>query len=416
MKRRTFFKTSAAAGLAGAMAGPALAKNTSLPSTEELDNILAQPVLRRELFPDPVIIDSLELLRNGDYYTVRVRSQDGGEGLALSHKSHMRYLYPILLHRVFPFFIGKDARDLDALIDGVYIYESNYKWQALPLWVSVASAEFAILDLLGKVAGKPIGQLIGDRVRDEIGVYLANNFRGETAEASVRKIKERAERGRFHAVKCKVGGRMRNNADSLPGRSEKLIPLLRESLGDDMVIYADSNGSYDVENSVRLGRIMEQNNIAFFEEPCPFDHLEETKQVADALDIPIAGGEQESSTWNFRWMIANNAVQVVQPDLFYFGGFIRCTRVARMAKAANLPMTLHVTGSRYGYFATLHFASYVENMGPYQEHKGVDRNVPFECPTSDLELHDGKVKIPSGPGWGIHLDPDFIQKSTVVKG
>ncbi|MDZ7723292.1 MAG: mandelate racemase/muconate lactonizing enzyme family protein [candidate division KSB1 bacterium] len=416
MNRRTFFKTSAAAGMLGAAARPAFAQSGKSAFIMELERAAAEPVLRRELFPDPVIIESLELLKNGDYYFVRIRSKDGDEGVIMAHNNHIRYLYPVLLHRVFPFFIGKDARDLDALIDGVYRYRSNYKWQALPLWVCVASTEFAILELLGRRIGKPVGHLLGDIVRREIGVYRANNFRDRDAVTSAKLIKQRADAGHFKAIKFKVGGRMSNNADSLPGRSKQLIPLIRETLGDDMVIYADSNGSYDAEKGIEMGKMMQDNDIAFFEEPCPFDHLEETRKVADALDIPVAGGEQESSMRNFRWMVENNAVQVVQPDLFYFGGFVRCTRVARMAQLTDIPCILHVSGSGYGYFSMLHFASYIPNMGPYQEFKGVDRNVPFTCPTSDFELRNGLVRIPSGPGWGIHLDPDFIKRSEIVKG
>ncbi len=137
---------------------------------------------------------------------------------------------------------------------------------------------------------------------------------------------------------------MSKNKDSLPGRSEALIPLVRKTFGDAMTLYADSNSSYDVPNAIRIGRIMEEHDYGFFEEPCQFDHLWETKQVAEALNLPVAGGEQEFSMRRFQWMIANGAVDVVQPDLHYFGGYLRATRVARMAAAAGIPCTLHMSG------------------------------------------------------------------------
>ena len=112
----------------------------------------AAPVLRRELLPSPVTIESVELLKAGDQYLVRVRSQDGATGLAAGHPDVLESTWPILTRRVAPFFVGKDARDLESLIDGVYLANSNYKWQGLPFWVPVASVEFAILDLLGQVA------------------------------------------------------------------------------------------------------------------------------------------------------------------------------------------------------------------------------------------------------------------------
>ena len=88
---------------------------------------------------------------------------------------------------------------------------------------------------------------------------------------------------------------MSNNKDFPPGRSEKLIPLVRKTFGDDMTIYADSNGSYTADEAIRIGRIMEEFKYDFYEEPVPFDWYEETRDVANALSIPIAGGEQEPS-------------------------------------------------------------------------------------------------------------------------
>ena len=75
---------------------------------------------------------------------------------------------------------------------------------------------------------------------------------------------------------------MSKNADSLPGRTEKLIPMVREAFGKEMTLYADSNSSYDVPKAIEIGRLMEQYDYGFYEEPCQFDHLEDTKAVADA--------------------------------------------------------------------------------------------------------------------------------------
>src|SRR5690606_7819389 len=106
-----------------------------------------------------------------------------------------------------------------------------------------------------------------------------------------------------------------HNADSLPGRTEAIIPLARRVLGDGLTLYADSNGSYDVAEAIRIGKLLESVRVAFFEEPVPFDRFEDTKAVADALDVPIAGGEQDASAYNLRWSLAHDALQIVQPDL-----------------------------------------------------------------------------------------------------
>jgi len=278
----------------------------------------------------------MDLLRNGRNFLVRVRATDGAEGVAVPNAMHMVHLYPIFLNRVAPFFVGKDARRLEPLLRELYRHDDNYKYQGLALWVCVAAAEFALLDLLGKVAGKSIGDLLGGVKRREIAVYRASGNRGNTPEEEVAYLKTIVAESGAKALKFRLGGRMSRNADSLPGRTEALIPLVREAFGPGMTLYADANSSYDVGNAVRVGRLMEGHGYAFYEEPCEFDRLEDTKAVADALRIPVAWGEQESSEYRFRWVIANRGVDVVQPDLHYYGGLIRSMRVARMAHEAGM--------------------------------------------------------------------------------
>jgi L-alanine-DL-glutamate epimerase-like enolase superfamily enzyme len=380
-----------------------------------LDKALAEPVLKKSLFPDPVVVETLELLRYGDNFLCRVRSTDGAEGWSVSNNMQMKQLYPIFTDRLQSFFIGKDARQLEQLLDDVYVHSSNYKLQNLALWVPLATIEFAMLDLLGQLAGKPIGEIIGEVHHPQISVYQANNYRGKSAEESIALIKKEVEESQARALKFKVGGRMSNNIDYPAGRSEKLIPLVRKTFGDDMVIYADSNGSYTPDEAIRIGKLMEEQAFNFYEEPVPFDWYEETRTVADALTIPIAGGEQEPSMHGFRWLVGNDVLQVVQPDIFYFGGMIRSMRVARMAATKGLPCTPHISGSGLGYLYMMHFVSAVPNAGPYHEFKGFNNELPLECATSDLQSHGGTVNVPTGPGAGIVIDPDFIARHQVVK-
>lgn len=149
----------------------------------------------------------------------------------------------------------------------MYVYKSDYKVQNLALWVPLATIEFAILDLLGRIAGKSMGEWIGDIYNTKVAVYQANNYRGKTAEESIELIKKDVAEIQAKALKFKIGGRMSNNAENPPGRTEKLIPLVRQSFGDDMVIYADSNGSYTTDEAIRIGRILEKCRIDFYKEP-----------------------------------------------------------------------------------------------------------------------------------------------------
>jgi len=413
--RRQFVGTALAGGLVAALPSCTISKQNVKDKYQRLDEILKKPVLKTDLFKAPVIIETLELLRFGNSFLCRVRSKDGAEGISESSNAQMKSLYPVFTNRLQPYFIGKDASKLESLINEVYVYQSNYKMQSLALWVPLATIEFAILDMLGKIAGKSFGELIGEIHNKKIAVYQANGEREITAEVTVEHLIKEVAETHAKALKLKVGGRMRNNFESPAGRTEKVIPLVRKTFGDEMVMYADSNGSYTADEAIRIGRILEEYKFDFYEEPVPFDWYEETKEVADALTIPIAGGEQEPSIHSFRWLIANDALQIVQPDMFYFGGMIRSMKVARMAEAFGKQCTPHISGG-LGYLYMMHFVSAIPNAGPYHEFKGFTDDLPFVCKTSSLSSEEGVITVPTGPGLGIEIDPDYIAKHQAVRG
>ncbi|MEJ2701565.1 MAG: enolase C-terminal domain-like protein, partial [Sedimentisphaerales bacterium] len=236
----------------------------------QLDEVLRKPVLKRELFANPVIIRTIELLRYRNSFMCRVRSADGAEGISVAH-SGMSSLYPIFLNAVKPFFIGKDARDLDLLLDKVYIYKLNFRLSGMALGIPLATFEFAILDMLGRIANKPIGELIGEIHNPRVAVYQATEYREKPVEESLELIKRDVEEYHAHALKIKVGGLMFMTADinavGPKGRTERIIPLIRETFGDEMALYADANGFYSVDEAIRVGRLLEEYRYRFFEEP-----------------------------------------------------------------------------------------------------------------------------------------------------
>jgi len=415
--RRDFLKTASIASVGAVTLTACNSATRAANLTADysvLDEVLAKPVLKRELFPDPAIIETLELLRFKDNFICRVRSTEGAVGISVGNNAQLQSVWPIFNVRLQPFFPGKDARDLEKLLEEVYVYKSNYKLQNLAIWVPLATIEFAMLDMLGRIAEKSMGELIGDIHHSRIAVYQANNYRGKSAQESLKLIQEHVAKSQAKAVKFKVGGRMSHNADTPPGRTEKLIPMVREAFGDDMTIYADSNGSYDAEEAIRIGKIIEAYRYDFYEEPVPFDWYEETKQVTQTLNIPVAGGEQEPSLRNFRWLIGHRALDIVQPDMFYFGGMIRSMKVARMAEAFGMPCVPHISGSGLGYLYMMHFVSAISNAGPFHEFKGFNKSIPLKCDTSSLTSAEGVVTVPSGPGLGVEIDPAFIAKHTLV--
>lgn len=414
--RRHFLSSALAGGLAAAAPAPAMDE----PAREryrKLGEILEQPVLKKQLFSPPVVIESLELLRSGNSFLCRVRSRDGAEGISVAH-SGMSTLFPIFLRNLRPFFIGKDARELDLILDKVYIYQFNFRLSGLALGLPLATIEFAILDMLGRMAKKPVGQLIGEIHNPEAGLYMATEWRERPVEESIKLIREAVAAHDIHALKIKVGGLMFMTTDIYaegpPGRTEAIIPLVRKTFGDKMALYADSNSFYTVPEAIRVGKLLEQYGYRYFEEPVMFDHLEDIKQVSDALTIPVANGEQDFSYYGFRWLLANNGLDIVQPDNYYFGGLIRSMKVARMAAACGKTVIPHMSGGGLGYVYNIHFVSALPNAGEHHEFKGLNTHVQFECKTSPLKVVAGKMKVPTGPGFGVDFDPAWVKKHEPV--
>ena len=265
--------------------------------------------------------------------------------------------------------------------------------------------------MLARCAGLNVTELLGGRKRDRIEIYVASGNRETTPEEEVDVLQRRVDETGARAVKFKLGGRMSRNADSIEGRSEGLLYLARKHFGDDFVIHCDGNGSYDAEKGIEMGRLAEEINAYFYEEPCPFDDLWATKEVADVLDIPLAFGEQETSLRRFAWLIENNACQVLQPDLQYTGGFIQCIKVSRMAEAANIPVTPHVSKG-FASYNTLLYNSVIANPGHYHEYKGFKTATDYAV--TKIDVRNGFLTVPEGPGLGFDFSSLFMEEGCRV--
>lgn len=410
LSRRTLLQ-STVFGAAGAAMVSAVESPGNLAA--ELDRLAVAPILQTEFLKEPVVVESIELLRNGKTYLLRARSTAGVEAITVPHQAKIPLAYPILLKLVVPVFLKQDARRLEPLLWDLYRHASNYKLQGLALGVAQAAVEMGLLELLAKTANRPLADLFGGTLRRDVAVYYASGVRGNMPKEEIENLQKLVSESGAKAIKFRLGGRMNRNEDSLPGRTESLIPLVRKAFGDAMTLYADSNSSYDAKEAIRIGRIMQDFGYGFYEEPCEFDDLWSTKQVADALEIPVAGGEQEYSLHRWKWMIAERGIDIVQPDLHYGGGFLRAVRVARMAAAAGMKVVPHMSGGGLGYLDVVQFASFTPNIGPHMEFKG-GADLPVTCTTSSLWCENGIVKCPAGVGFGVTIDPEFAKNAKPV--
>ena len=200
------------------------------------------------------------------------------------------------------------------LLEKVFVYGFNSRYNGISLGTPLATIKFAILDMLGRIVNKSMGQLIGDIHHRDVAVYQATEYREKSVEESMDLIQRDVAEFHANAVKIKIGALMFMTTDihavGPRGRTERMIPLLRKTFGDQMALYADANGFYSVEEAIRVGRLLEEYRYGFFEEPVMFDWHEETKQVADASpcrshsvnrNIACTGFAGSSPTMRCEW-------------------------------------------------------------------------------------------------------------------
>ena len=181
MNRRQFLYTTslATAGVAASFPGRAHAQSIDSDKLRQIDEA---STLKQKFLREPIVIESVELLRNKGNFLVRIRSKDGAQSVTAPNSLRLKDCYPIFNSRVGKFFIGKDACKIENLLEELYRFNSNYKWQGLAFWVCQAALEMGVLDLIAKVRGVPLGELFGKVRQRDIAIYRASGNRRNTPE------------------------------------------------------------------------------------------------------------------------------------------------------------------------------------------------------------------------------------------
>ncbi len=353
-------------------------------------------------------IESIETFSNEFVSLVRVTADDGLEGWGQTAPYHADISATILHRQVAPHALGHDADDIERLVQ--LIPEREHKFPGSHLYRALGGLETALWDLRGKRYGKSVCELLGGESRP-LPVYASSMRRDISPEEEAERFVRLREEQGFEAFKFRVGKECGHDEDEWPGRTEGVVAAVRDALGDEAVLLVDANSCYTPTAAIEVGRMLEAHGVAHFEEPCPYWELDWTRQVAEALDLDVAGGEQDCLVETWREMIAMRAVDVVQPDVCYLGGLTRALRVAELARQAGLPCTAHSANLSLVTVFTLHFMGAIENAGPYVEYSIEPTSYyPWQeglfAPAPTVE--DGCVAIPDGPGWGVEIDPDWI--------
>ncbi len=352
-------------------------------------------------------IKQIETWTQGSFGIVRITTDDGKEGYGQLSPFEPDISALVLHRQLARQVLGRDPAQIDAIVDRCIDANMKFPWSYVCR--ALAGIDTAIWDLYGKIREKPVCELLGGKT-DPFPVYGSSMRRDISPEDEAARLVRLRDVYGFTAFKVRVGQPTGHDIDAAPGRTERLIPTVRKAVGDEVELLADGNSCYTPPRAIEVGRLMEENRYFWFEEPCPYWELEWTAEVSAALTMNVAGGEQDNDLAQWRRMIRMNAVDILQPDLCYVGGLTRAWRVAQMAQQANKRVVPHSANLSMVTLFALHFMAAIPNAGPFVEFTiegGMERE-RGGLYSPKLEVKDGKVKLPDGPGWGVTIHPDWL--------
>ncbi|TDF94107.1 mandelate racemase/muconate lactonizing enzyme family protein [Paenibacillus piri] len=353
-------------------------------------------------------IKSIETFTTPMIGIVRIRTDEGAEGYGQFAPYYADITAKVLHRQLASYALGADAGNIDALVERCVTGE--HKFPGSYICRAVGGLDTALWDLQGKLAGKSVCELLGGQPR-KLDVYGSSMKRDIKPEDEGDRLARLQDSYGFRAFKIRVANNFGNDVDRWPGRTEAIIPAVRKAVGDKTIVHADANSGFTPKRAIEVGRMLEQYNYGHFEEPCPYPELEWTAEVASALQIPVSGGEQDTDLAQFRRMIRMGAVDIVQPDICYVGGISRALQVAKMAEHAGLPCTPHAANLSMVTVFTLHLLGAIPNGGPFMEFSIEDTKWLDGLFTPALTVKEGQVAIPDAPGWGVTINPEWLDKA-----
>ena len=358
-------------------------------------------------------IASLETFANQYVCFVRLTTDSGAIGWGQTSTYNADITAAIFHRQVAPWALGADASNIEALVER--IEEREHKFPGSYRCRAIAGLDTALWDLRGRLEGKPVVELLGGRPK-RLRAYASSMRRDITPEQEAERLVRLRDAHGFDAFKWRVGAECGHDVDEWPGRTEAIVPRVARALGDGTAKLVDANSGFSPGRAIEVGRLLEAEGVSHYEEPCSYWKLEQTQEVTQALGLDVTGGEQDCDLGTWERMIGMRAVDIVQPDVMYMGGIARTLKVVAMAAAAGLPVTPHSANRSLVTLCTMHLLGAIGNAGKYLELsiEGEDY-YPWERGlflTDPYAVVDGQVTIPSDPGWGVEVDPEWLKAAT----
>lgn len=306
------------------------------------------------------------------------------------------------------FLIGKDPFEIERIWTSLY---RRVTWSGGPVTTSAISAiDLALWDIKGKALGVPVYELLGGKSHDKIRMY-ANGWRrsGNTPEGIAEGVKRVVDEG-YTALKFyPFRGEQVAKIDRIQN-GVALVEAAREAAGSQIEIAIDIRARLNMLSARRVAKELEPFNIAWMEEPVLWDNPEALAQFAHEVNVPIATGEQLYTRWGFRALLELNAVGLIQPDICHAGGITELKKIAAMAETYYVTLAPHNSNGPISTIASLHLDLCIHNSLMQEIFL---QSIPLynEVLTQPIEVIDGHCMPPEGPGWGVELREDVMEKN-----
>jgi D-arabinonate dehydratase len=303
----------------------------------------------------------------------------------------------IVERQIKPKLIGEDPLRIGYLWDRMYMGGSRKPVAKGEYIVAMSAVDNALWDLKGKLLGQPVWKLLGG-TQAKVRAYAAGGYyaEGKGLAELAEELSGYVGLG-YTAIKMKVGW----PGAGLRGDAER-VAAVREAVGPDVDLMVDANNAWDASTALKFGRMIEDYDPYWFEEPVPADDLRGARRVADALDVPVASGENEFTRWGFRDLIDAGAAEVVQADPNICGGISEWIRIAAYASAHHLPMAPHGNAA----IGSACVAA-VENGLITENYLTAFKDELFE----PVDFRDGFIHMSDEPGLGIKWNEDLISRA-----
>src|SRR5690349_2905051 len=323
-----------------------------------------------------------------------------------------------------PLLLGEDPLLIEGLWQTMFARTRQYGRRGVVLFRS-SGIDIALWDIAGKVAKLPVWQLLGG-ARDRVEAYASGGFyqEGKGVDGIAGEAEGYRARG-FKGMKMKVGRnpstqthlrQLIGNAEFCevdPAEDIARVAAVRKALGPAAKLMVDVNCAWSPSFAIEMGRAMEPYNLYWIEEPVATDDIDGSAEVARALHTPIAGYETEIGLYGFRELITRGAVDIVQPDIAWAGGFSECRRIAALAQAHHRMVAPHAFASAVTLVAPLHFIASIPNglVLEFDQNPNGLRDDLLQEPIG-IES-DGMIKVPERPGLGVEFDLGVVERYRV---